>query len=403
MNPREVIRFAAAGLAANKIRSALTTLGIAIGVGAVILLVAVGNGSSKSVQASLEQLGTNSLTVLHTGSGGFGPFASKSSLPPKDLTLADAEAILHASDVKSVSPVKSTSETMTYQGASHTVSSFTGTYPSYFQASNSPVTRGTYFTNADVTNARKVMVIGTTVETDLFGTANPVGQKVYVGGVPFTVVGVLKKKGSTGFQNADDTAIAPLSTIEESLTGYGTLNDILVQASSPATVNTVQSEVTSILDQRHGVTSSDADFQILNQAALLSTSSSTSHTFTVLLGVVAAISLLVGGIGITNIMLVTVTERTREIGIRKALGAPKAAILGQFLAEATLLSVIGGALGVLAGLAGTHFKIVGVQPVVVPWTILLAFAVSAAIGVFFGGYPANRAAAMRPIEALRYE
>jgi putative ABC transport system permease protein len=247
------------------------------------------------------------------------------------------------------------------------------------------------------------MVIGTTVKTDLFGSANPVGQKVYVGGVPFTVVGVLKKKGSTGFQNADDTAIAPLSTVEESLTGYGTLNDLLVEASSPATVNTVQSEVTSILDQRHGVTSSDADFQILNQAALLSTSNSTSHTFTVLLGVVAAISLLVGGIGITNIMLVTVTERTREIGIRKALGAPKAAILGQFLAEATLLSVIGGALGALAGVAGTNFTIVGVKPVVVPWTIALAFAVSAAIGVFFGGYPANRAAAMRPIEALRYE
>ncbi len=369
----------------------------------MILLVAVGNGSSKAVQASLQQLGTNSLTVLHTGAGGFGPFASKSTLPPKDLTLADAEAIVKTTDVKSVSPVKSTSETMTYHGASHTVSSFTGTYPSYFQASNSPVTQGSYFTNADVTNARKVMVIGTTVKTDLFGNANPVGQKVYVGGVPFTVVGVLKKKGSSGFQNADDTAIAPLSSVEESLTGYGTLNDLLVEAGSPGTVNTVQSEVTSILDQRHGVTSSDADFQILNQAALLSTSNSTSHTFTVLLGVVAAISLLVGGIGITNIMLVTVTERTREIGIRKALGAPRAAILGQFLAEATLLSVIGGAIGVLAGVVGTNFTIIGVKPVVVPWTIALAFAVSAAIGMFFGSYPANRAAAMRPIEALRYE
>ena len=403
MNAREVIRFAAAGLSANKIRSALTTLGIAIGVGAVILLVAVGNGSSKSVQASLQSLGTNSLTVLHTGAGGFGPFASKSSVPPKDLTIADAEAVVKASDVKSVSPVKSTSETLTYQGASHSVSSFTGTYPSYFQASNSPVTEGSYFTNDDVTNARKVMVIGTTVRTDLFGSADPVGQKVYVGGVPFTVVGVLKKKGSSGLQNADDTAIAPLSTVEESLTGYGTLNDLLVEASSPATVNTVQSEVTSILDQRHGVTSSDADFQILNQASLLSTSNSTSHTFTVLLGAVAAISLLVGGIGITNIMLVTVTERTREIGIRKALGAPRGAILGQFLAEATLLSVIGGALGVVAALAGTNFTIAGVRPVLVPWTILLAVAVSVAIGVFFGGYPANRAAAMHPIEALRYE
>jgi putative ABC transport system permease protein len=214
---------------------------------------------------------------------------------------------------------------------------------------------------------------------------------------------VLKSKGSTGFQNADDTAIAPLNTVEDSLTGYGSLNDVVVQAKSPAVVNSVQSQITSILDQRHGVTSSNADFQVLNQASLLSATSSTSRTFTVLLGAVAAISLLVGGIGITNIMLVTVTERTREIGIRKAIGAPRGAILGQFLAEATLLSLMGGALGVLAGVIGSHFTIVGVKPVVVPASILLAFAVSVAIGLFFGGFPANRAASMRPVEALRYE
>jgi putative ABC transport system permease protein len=404
MSPWEVLSFAAAGLAANKVRSALTTLGILIGVGSVILLVAVGNGSSQAVQASLQGLGTNTLTVLHTGAGGFGPSASRSSnQAPKDLTVADAKALLAASGVKSVSPVKSTSETLTYQGASHTVSSFTGTYPSYFEASNSPVVQGTYFTNSDVLSARKVMVIGATTASDLFGTASPLGQKVYVGGVPFTVTGVLKSKGSSGFQNADDTAIAPLSTVEQSLTGYGTLNNIVVQAASPAVVNTVQSEITSILNKRHSVTSVNADFQILNQATLLSATSSTSHTFTVLLGAVAAISLLVGGIGITNIMLVTVTERTREIGIRKAIGAPRGAILGQFLAEATLLSVIGGALGVLAGLVGSRFTIVGVKPVVVPSSILLAFAVSVAIGLFFGGFPANRAAAMRPVEALRYE
>ena len=405
MTPWEILRFAAAGLASNKVRSALTMLGILIGVGAVILLVAVGNGSSKSVQSSLESLGTNSLTILHTGAGGFGPggAASTSTQAPKDLTVADARALLAATGVESVSPVVSTSETLTYQGASHTVSSFTGTYPSYFEASNSPVTSGTYFTNDDVLNARKVMVIGTTVRADLFGTASPIGQKVYVGGVPFTVVGLLKSKGSAGFQNADDTAIAPLSTVQESLTGYGTLNSILVQARSAALVSTVQSEVTSILGQRHGVTSSDADFLVLNQARLLSAPSSTSRTFTVLLGAVAAISLLVGGIGITNIMLVTVTERTREIGIRKAIGAPRGAILGQFLAEATLLSVTGGGLGVLAGLAGSQFTIAGVKPVVVPSSILLAFAVSVAIGLFFGGFPASRAAGMRPVDALRYE
>jgi putative ABC transport system permease protein len=405
MTPWEILRFAAAGLAANKVRSALTMLGILIGVGSVILLVAVGNGSSRSVQASLQSLGTNSLTVLHSGGGGFGPggSSSTSTQAPKNLTVADAKALLAASGVKSVSPVVSTSATLTYQGASHTVSSFTGTYPSYFEASNSPITKGTYFSNDDVLNARKVMIIGTTVKTDLFGTANPVGQRVYVSGVPFTVLGVLKSKGSTGFQNADDTAIAPLNTVEDSLTGYGSLNDIVVQAKSPTVVNSVQSQITSILDQRHGVTSSDADFQVLNQASLLSATSSTSRTFTVLLGAVAAISLLVGGIGITNIMLVTVTERTREIGIRKAIGAPRGAILGQFLAEATLLSVIGGALGVVASVIGSHFTIVGVKPVVVPASILLAFAVSVAIGLFFGGFPANRAAAMRPVEALRYE
>jgi putative ABC transport system permease protein len=405
MTPWEILRFAAAGLAANKVRSALTMLGILIGVGSVILLVAVGNGSSQSVQASLQSLGTNTLTVLHSAGGGFGPggSSSTSTQAPKDLTVADAKALLAAAGVKSVSPVVSTSATLTYQGASHTVSSFTGTYPSYFEASNSPVSKGTYFTNDDVLNARKVMVIGTTVRTDLFGTANPVGQKVYVGGVPFTVVGVLKSKGSSGFQNADDTAIAPLNTVEDTLTGYGSLNDIVVQAKSPTVVNSVQSQITSILDQRHGVTSSDADFQVLNQASLLSATSSTSRTFTVLLGAVAAISLLVGGIGITNIMLVTVTERTREIGIRKAIGAPRGAILGQFLAEATLLSLLGGALGVLAGVIGSRFTIVGVKPVVVPASILLAFAVSVAIGLFFGGFPANRAASMRPVEALRYE
>jgi putative ABC transport system permease protein len=406
VNAGEVLRSAVAGLAANKLRSALTTLGIMIGVGAVILLVAVGNGSSKAVQASLQRLGTNSLTVLHTTSGGFGPFASTTNKAPKDLTVADAQALTNkagAPDVKSASPVVTASETLTYQGASHTVSQFTGTYPSYFEASNSPVTEGTYFTNSDVLNARKVMVIGTTVRKDLFGNLDPIGKKVNVGGVPFTVVGLLKHKGSSGFQDADDIAIAPLSTVQQSLTGYGTLNSILVEAASPTTVNGAQSQVTAILDQRHGVTSTDADFQILNQASLLSTSSSTSHTFTVLLGAVAAISLLVGGIGITNIMLVTVTERTREIGIRKAIGAPKGAILGQFLAEATLLSVIGGLFGVIAGLIGSRFTIVGVKPVIVPSSILLAFGVSVVIGLFFGGYPANRAASLRPIEALRYE
>ena len=405
MSPGQILRFALAGLFANKLRSALTTLGILIGVGSVILLVAVGNGSSQAIEANLNSLGTNSLTVLHTGAGLFGSASGNTGAQStQNLTVADAQALSQASGVASASPVVSTSETLTYGGNSDTGTSLTGTYPSYFQATNSPIGQGSYITDDDVTSARKVLVLGTTTATDLFGTANPVGQTVDVAGVPFTVVGVLKAKGASGLQNADNSAIAPLSTVQETLTGYGSLNDIVVEAQTPAAVNAVQSEITSILDRLEGVTStSNANFEVLNQASLLAASTSTSHTFTVLLGAVAAISLLVGGIGITNIMLVTVTERTREIGIRKAIGAQPGVILAQFLAEATLLSVIGGALGIAAGLVGTNFKIVGVKPVAVPASIALAFGVSVVIGLFFGGYPANRAAGMRPVDALRYE
>jgi putative ABC transport system permease protein len=425
----EVLRFALRGLAANKLRSGLTTLGILIGVGAVILLVAVGNGSSKQVQKSIERLGTNTLTVTPStsrgggrggGGGGFarafgggagGAGAQQQTGPrtqARDLTVDDARAMADATaapSVKSVSPVVNASASnATYAGTSHAIQQFVGTYPTYFEASNDPVERGTYFTNDDVLNDRKVVVIGQTVNEDLFGTVDSIGKQIMVNGVNFTVVGVLKTKGSSGFQDADDVAIAPLPAVQESLTGYGALNQIVVQAKTPKTVDAAQSEVTDILNQRHGITGGNtADFQILNQATLQSAISSSSKTFTVLLGAVAAISLLVGGIGITNIMLVTVTERTREIGIRKAIGAPRGAILGQFLVEATVLSLLGGLLGVAAGVIGSEFKVVGVQPVIVPSSIALALGVSIAIGLFFGSYPANRAAKLRPIEALRHE
>ncbi|MGI8334711.1 ABC transporter permease [Actinomadura scrupuli] len=296
--------------------------------------------------------------------------------------------------------------TTTYSGTSHAIGQFIGTYASYFEASDRLVATGTAFTQDDVASGRKVVVIGSTVATELFGTVTPVGRQVNVGGVLFTVSGVLKESGasSSGFQDADDVAIAPLSAVRQSITGYGGLDQILVSATGSTTVDAAQSEVTAILDQRHGISgSAAADFQILNSASLQSTVADSSRTFTVLLGAVAAISLLVGGIGITNIMLVTVTERTREIGIRKAIGAPKGAILGQFIAEATVLSLVGGVLGVAIGLAGGLFRIAGIQPVIVPSSVALALGVSVAIGLFFGGYPAGRAARLRPIEALRHQ
>ena len=407
MNLLEVLRFAGRGLAANKVRSALTTLGILIGVGSVVLLVAVGNGASRAVQSNIEKLGTNRLTVAHLG-GGFGRLASASAAATaKPLTVADAAALTDptsAPDVKSASPVVTTSQTATYEGATHTVASLVGTTPGYFEATNSPVEAGTYFTASDVADARKVVLLGQTVVTDLYGTTDPIDTTVVIDGIPFSVRGILKGKGSTGFNDADDTAIIPLSTMQESMTGYGSLNQIVAEATSATTTDAAQAEITAILDSRHGIAAANnADFRILNQTSLLTTSTSITQTFTVLLGAVAAISLVVGGIGITNIMLVTVTERTREIGIRKAIGAPDSAIIGQFLVEATLLSLIGGTLGVLLGFIGSRFTIAGVRPVIVPSSVLLAFGVSVAIGLFFGSYPARRAAMLRPIDALRYE
>jgi putative ABC transport system permease protein len=402
VSPLQIFRFALAGLAANKLRSALTTLGILIGVGSVILLVAVGNGSSQSVQNAISSLGANSITVLHTEGSAAGTSSTAAFAEPQNLTTADAQALAAAQGVASVSPVVSTSETLD-NGASSNTASLTGSYPSYFAAEDDTLSAGAYFTTQEVNTAQDVVVLGSEAATDLFGTANPVGKSVLVAGIPFTVTGVLAAKGTSGLTSADDTAIAPLTTVQDALTGFGTLNDVVVLAKSAAMVDTVEGEITSILDLRHHETSGDADFEVLSASTLLSTASSTAHTFTVLLGAVAAISLLVGGIGITNIMLVTVTERTREIGIRKAIGATPGVILAQFLTEATLLSMIGGALGVLAGFIGTQFTIVGVKPVTVPLSIPLAFGVSALIGLFFGGFPANRAAGMRPADALRYE
>ena len=403
MSWADTIRVAIAGAMTNKLRSLLTILGVLIGVGAVIILVAVGTGSSAQVQANINRLGTNTLTVFGTGRfGGRSTTGTQSSFAT--MTLADVQQIEQQPNVQSVSPVSSTSVTATYNGASDSEVTVTGSTPSYLSASSYSVAAGSSFTSSEVTSRERVAVIGQTVVSDLFGSANPIGQTVQLGSSSFEVVGVLASKGSTGVTNEDNVVIAPYTAVQDELTGESSsFSELLIQGKSSSTLDVVESEVETILAAANNTTVADLPFSILNQASLLSTAESTSSTFTVLLAAVAGISLLVGGIGVMNIMLVSVTERTREIGIRKAIGARKSAILGQFLYESVFLSLIGGLAGVVVGLIGSQFEIDGVHPVIAPYSIFLALGVSVAVGVFFGFYPANRAASLRPIDALRYE
>jgi putative ABC transport system permease protein len=400
----ETLSNALRGVAANKLRSGLTILGLTIGVASVIVLIAVGNGSSKAVQARIEALGSNVLLVLRGGGpGGSGA----SNVAQKPLTESDAQALNHnpsAPDVESASPVVSASPTLVHSGVSYEPQRFVGTTAPYMKASNYEMEAGSFFTSTDVKEHDRVVVIGPTVASNLFAGQNPIGQTIQVDGSDYQVIGMTKSKGSNGAQDQDDVAMAPISAVQDTLTGYGDLDSITVQAKSRGALTAAESEVTSILDQRHGIESPiNADFRVLNQGSILAASSSTSDVFTTLLGEVAAISLLVGGIGVMNIMLVSVTERTREIGIRKAVGARRSDVLAQFLSEAVLVSLLGGVTGVALGILGSQFKIAGVQPAIAPYSIFLAFGAAVATGLFFGTYPASRAARMRPIEALRFE
>jgi putative ABC transport system permease protein len=401
----EALRMAVQGLISNRLRSLLTMLGITIGVASVIVLVAVGHGSAVKVNSQIESLGTNTLTVMPGGGFGFGRRGSPASTQ-QQLTLKDVAALedsQQAPDILTVAPVVDASATMSYNGTSYTPSQFVGTTPSYASARDLQIESGAFFSAQDNADQQRYLVVGPTVVTNLFNGQNPIGQTVKVNGVSFQVVGVLKSKGTNGLQDQDDIAIAPLMTTRSLLTGTTTgLSQIVIQARSSKAVDSAAAEIDAILAPGH-TSNGSASYRVLNQASLLATTNATNHVFTVLLATVAAISLLVGGIGVMNIMLVTVTERTREIGIRKAIGARRIDILGQFLSEAALISVLGGVLGVLFGLVGSRFKIVGVQPAVQVYAVALAFSVGVAVGVFFGFYPANRAAALRPIDALRFE
>jgi putative ABC transport system permease protein len=401
----ETLRIALSGIFANKLRSGLTILGMTIGVASVIVLIAVGNGSSKAVQASIEALGTNVLLVESGFS--FGGSAASTAAAPVTLTTADANALNNktlAPDVQAAAPSVSASPTLVYNGTSYSPSQFIGTTPPYATAHDYTLQAGSYFTSQQVSQHARVVVLGPTVVSELFEGADPVGDTIQINGVDFQVIGVTKPKGTNGVTNEDDIAFAPITSVQDQLTGYGSINSITVQAKSESDLNAAEAEVTSIIEQRHDVTdTADPGFEVINQGSLLSASSSTSSVFTTLLGEVAAISLLVGGIGVMNIMLVSVTERTREIGIRKAIGARRSDILTQFLTEAVLVSLFGGVSGVALGIVGSQFKIAGVHPEIALYSVFLAFGAAILTGLFFGTYPASRAAAMSPIEALRFE
>jgi len=404
-----VLRVALNSLTIHTLRTFLTMLGIVIGVAAVIALVAVGKGAQAQVLSQFESLGVNLVTVSALQSFGFSQSGLQQS--SSELTMADVAAIAALADTVSlVAPEYSASATVTYGG--NTISgSISGVTAAYATVRNRPVSRGRFITTADNDEAAMVVVLGTSVVEDLFGSAsvNPVGETIRINRQNYEVIGVLTTKGSNGPNNQDDVIMMPLHTAQLKLGGAGTttVRTINLQVRSAEMMDMAQAQVTAILRARHGLAAgADDDFQVRNQADLLTSVEETSGTFTTLLGSIAAISLLVGGIGIMNIMLVSVTERTREVGLRKAMGARRGDILVQFLIEAVVISLLGGLVGVILGVGGAQViaPLLGASKALVTGqSILLAVAVSLGIGVFFGLYPANRAAGLNPIEALRYE
>jgi putative ABC transport system permease protein len=398
----------------NRLRSGLTMLGILIGVGAVILLVAVGNGASVQVQSQVAALGSNIVYIYPSSTRAAGGvsqgFGSGSTLTQADVTALNNQA--QAPDIVTAIPIAQASGNMTWQNQNW-FSQTTGSTADFPQVRAYTLASGSFFTSADVQSNSKVVVIGKTVVDNLFAGQDPLGQQIKINRQSFTVIGTFASKGSAALGNQDNIAVVPITSAWAYLTGGRgkNISQIVIEATSPDTVKAAQTEATTILLNNHQLADpTNPDFTTQSQQDILAASSSVTGTLTVLLGAIAAISLVVGGIGIMNIMLVTVTERTREIGIRKAIGARRRDILLQFLIESMVLSGLGGLLGIAVGwfisAQISSIKIGGSSlppPVVSVPSVLLAFGVSVGIGLFFGIYPANRAARLHPIEALRYE
>jgi putative ABC transport system permease protein len=404
MKAQDLLQETYTALSANKARSGLTILGIVIGIGSVIAMVSIGQGASGQIQSSIEGLGSNLLTVMpgfiQPGRG----IVSSGRGSAQTLKNDDIEVLHQISGVAYISPELQRRFQIVASG-NNTNSTVIGVEPYYAQVRNISPSAGSFITDSQVRSMGRVAVLGPTVAKDLFADSDPIGKTIRVNKVNFKVVGVLASKGSAGFFNPDDTVFVPLTTMQKILAGVDYLSQIAISVESKDLMSQVQENAASVLAEKHRVDPQSPDFSIISQADIIGTLTQVTDTFTIFLAAIAGISLLVGGIGIMNMMLTTVTERTREIGLRKAIGAKKGDISMQFLTEAVMLTFLGGAAGVALGwlISAVVANFAGIATQVSLRAVLLAFGVSAAIGIIFGYYPARRAASLNPIEALRYE